>query len=191
MDGTSAKIGKNLLALRKKNGLTQSDVAKHINKSFFAYSNYENGKRAIGIDDLITLSNLYKVSIDEIIGNEITYNRKKAISIATYDYESNLNSTVINTEKDEIILFKCNEFEIEYYLRTNEILFNEKVLIQIESAVFPAYISRSDNPSGFLITNLSTKESSFYNNTAFKNSISLLGRYAGTINKEIDIPDFF
>ena len=191
MDDISVRIGKNLLALRKKNGLTQSDVAKHLNKSFYAYSNYETGKRTIGIDDLIVLSSLYNVSIDEIVGNEVTYNRKKAISFKTYGQENNAIPVVINTEKDEILLFKNDDFEINYYIKTNDIILNEHVLIQAEDSTFPAYVSRSENPSGYLITNLITKEANFYNNTAFKTSIIILGRYAGKINKELNIPDFF
>ena len=35
-----------------------------------------------------------------------------------------------------------------------------------------------------------TKETKFYNNTSFKNSILILGRYAGKISKEINIPNF-
>lgn len=191
MDDISVRIGKNLLALRKKNGLTQSDVAKHLNKSFYAYSNYETGKRTIGIDDLIVLSGLYNVSIDEIVGNSVTYNRKKAISFSTYDTNGSIEPIIVNTEKDELILFKVNEFETEYYLKVSTIIFNEKVLVQTSTSTYPAFISRADDPSGYFITNLLTKETKFYNNTAFKTTIIILGRYAGTINKEINIPEFF
>ena len=105
MDDISVRIGKNLLTLRKKNGLTQADVSAHLNKSFFAYSNYETGKRTISIDDLMVLSRLYNVSIDEIVGNEITYNRKKAISFKTYGKENNTTPVVINTCSFKIISF--------------------------------------------------------------------------------------
>ena len=191
MDDISVRIGKNLLTLRKKNGLTQSDVSVHLNKSFFAYSNYETGKRTISIEDLMVLSRLYNVSIDEIVGNEITYNRKKAISFKTYGQGNNTSPVVISTEKEEILLFKKSDFEINYYIKTNEIILNEHVLIQVEDYTFPAYVSRSENPSGYLITNLITKESKFCNNTSFKTSVVILGRYAGKIDKEVNIPDFF
>lgn len=191
MDDTLIQIGNNLLALRKKKGLTQNEVAQHINKSYFAYSNYENGKRAIGIEDLTKLSTLFDVSIDEIVGNSVTYNRKKAISFSTYDTNGSIEPIIVNTEKDELILFKVNEFETEYYLKVSTIIFNEKVLVQTFTSTYPAFISRADDPSGFFITNLLTKETKFYNNTTFKTSIIILGRYAGTINKEINIPEFF
>ncbi len=184
------QIGKRLLELRKKKGLTQTEVAQYMNKSNFAYSNYENGKRCISIEDLCKLSALFGVSIDEIVGNTVTYNRQKAISFPTYDSTGLNEPTLINTERDDLILFKINEFETEYYLKVNNIIFNEKVLVNLDASTFPALVSRSDEPSGYFITNLLTKETKFYNNTAFKSSIIILGRYAGKIDKEINIPDF-
>lgn len=190
MEDTVIKIGKNLLALRKKKGLTQTEVAQYINKSHFAYCNYETGKRMIGIDDLEKLAILFDVSIDDIINSPITYNRKKVITFPTYNNNGKTDSTKIDYDDENIILFIINEYETEYYLRSNEIIYNEKVLIKSDTTSFPALVSRSDEPSGYFVTNLITKETKFYNNTAFKNSILILGRYAGKISKEIIIPNF-
>ena len=66
----------------------------------------------------------------------------------------------------------------------------KKVLVKLDVSTFPALVSRSDEPSGYFVTNLLTKETKFYNNNAFKTSIIILGRYAGKIDKEINIPDF-
>ena len=183
MDELSVRIGKKLLALRKQKGLTQSDVATHLNKSFYAYSNYETGKRIIGIEDLIVISNLYGVSIDEIVGN-----KKSTTSYKTYGANESID---INIYNKDIILFRINDFETEYFIKTSDIIFNEKVLVQLDGSAFPGLISRSENPSGYLVTNLLTKEAKFFNNTAFKNTVVILGRYAGKINKELNIPDFF
>ena len=190
MEDTVIKIGKNLLSLRKKKGLTQTEVAQYINKSHFAYCNYETGKRMIGIDDLEKLAILFDVSIDDIINSPVTYNRKKVIAFPTYDNNGIKESTKIDYDDENIILFIINEYETEYYLRSNEIIYNEKVLIKTDTSSFPALVSRSDEPSGYFITNLVTKETKFYNNTAFKNTILILGRYAGKIIKEIIIPNF-
>ena len=190
MEDTVIKIGKNLLSLRKKKGLTQTEVAQYINKSHFAYCNYETGKRMIGIDDLEKLAILFDVSIDDIINSPVTYNRKKVIAFPTYDNNGIKESTKIDYDDENIILFIINEYETEYYLRSNEIIYNEKVLIKTDTSSFPALVSRSDEPSGYFITNLVTKETKFYNNTAFKNTILILGRYAGKITKEIIIPNF-
>ena len=190
MEDTVIKIGKNLLSLRKKKGLTQTEVAQYINKSHFAYCNYETGKRMIGIDDLEKLAILFDVSIDDIINSPVTYNRKKVIAFPTYDNNGKTDLTKIDYDDENIILFIINEYETEYYLRSNEVIYNEKVLIKTDTSSFPALVSRSNEPSGYFVTNLITKETKFYNNTSFKNSILILGRYAGKISKEIIIPNF-
>ena len=105
MEGTVTKIGKNLLSLRKKKGLTQTEVAQYINKSHFAYCNYETGKRMIGIDDLEKLAVLFDVSIDDIVGSPITYNRKKVIKFETYGINKNTPPLSINFDNEDIILF--------------------------------------------------------------------------------------
>jgi len=54
--------------LREDNDLTQSAVAKIINKSQQGYSHIEDGRAELKIDDLIKLCKLYKVSADYFIG---------------------------------------------------------------------------------------------------------------------------
>ena len=103
MEDTVIKIGKNLLSLRKKKGLTQTEVAQYINKSHFAYCNYETGKRMIGIDDLEKLAILFDVSIDDIINSPVTYNRKKVIAFPTYDTNGKTDLTKIDYDDENII----------------------------------------------------------------------------------------
>lgn len=58
---------KRLYDLRTDNDLTQEDVARILNTTKQNYGRYENGKRKLSIDDLITLSKFYKVSTDYIL----------------------------------------------------------------------------------------------------------------------------
>ena len=58
---------KRLYDLRTDNDLTQEDVARVLNTTKQNYGRYENGKRKLNIDDLITLSKFYKVSTDYIL----------------------------------------------------------------------------------------------------------------------------
>lgn len=53
--------------LREDNDLTQEQIAIILNCARNTYSQYENGKRQIPIDVLITLSRFYKTSIDYIV----------------------------------------------------------------------------------------------------------------------------
>lgn len=57
-----------LKILREKKGLTQEQVATILKTSQQYYGKYENGKRPLPIEHLITLSKFYKVSSDWILG---------------------------------------------------------------------------------------------------------------------------
>ena len=54
--------------LREDNDLTQSKVAKIINKSQQGYNHIEIGRAELKIEDLIKLCDFYNVSADYIIG---------------------------------------------------------------------------------------------------------------------------
>ena len=61
--------------LREDRDLKQREVAKHLNCSQRAYSNYELGQRDIPTEVLIRLSSLYNVSVDYLLG--LTSNPKR------------------------------------------------------------------------------------------------------------------
>lgn len=59
---------KRLYDLRIDNDLRQEDVARILKVTSQAYGMYENGKRSLPIEYLITLSEYYNVSSDYILG---------------------------------------------------------------------------------------------------------------------------
>lgn len=59
---------KRLYDLRIDNDLRQEDVAKILKISSQAYGMYENGKRSLPIEHLVTLSMYYNVTSDYILG---------------------------------------------------------------------------------------------------------------------------
>ncbi len=61
--------------LREDRNLKQRQVAEFLNCSQQVYSNYELGQRDIPTDILIRLSELYKVSVDYLLG--LTPNPKR------------------------------------------------------------------------------------------------------------------
>ena len=63
-------IAKNLTELRKKNGLTQAELAEKLNYSDKAVSKWEKGESLPGIEVLYKLGELYGVSLDYIAGRE-------------------------------------------------------------------------------------------------------------------------
>ena len=71
------KIGSNIRALRKKNYLTQEQLAETLNMTRQTLSNYELGKRIPDIYELIRIADLFHVSLDEMVGrNQNNYKNK-------------------------------------------------------------------------------------------------------------------
>lgn len=65
MDNT---IGKNIYMLRKKQGLTQEELARLVNVSFQAISKWETGNSTPDISALPLLANVFHCSIDSLLG---------------------------------------------------------------------------------------------------------------------------
>ena len=66
----SIKIGKKLRMLREKFGYTQQHMANILNVDRSTYSYYETEKTSPDIATLITLSNVFCVGIEELLGQE-------------------------------------------------------------------------------------------------------------------------
>ena len=64
-------IYKNLKNLRKKNLMTQQDVANILGVTKQAYSNYESGKRSITLKFLLQISDYYQITIDQLVKTPI------------------------------------------------------------------------------------------------------------------------
>ncbi len=60
-------ISTNLQTLRKKNRLTQEEVAEKINVSRQAVAKWENGETTPDINNCVALANLYNVKVDDLI----------------------------------------------------------------------------------------------------------------------------
>ncbi len=65
-----------LKELRKNLGLSQSEVANHLEITQQGYANYENGKREPDNKTLLELSNFFQVSADYLLGNSDVKNQK-------------------------------------------------------------------------------------------------------------------
>ena len=60
-------VAEQLKRCRIQSGLSQNDVADHLNLSRQSISKWENGRGFPDLENLILLSDLYQVSIDELI----------------------------------------------------------------------------------------------------------------------------
>lgn len=70
MENLNFIIGKNLQILRKKNKLTQAELAEKLNYSDKAVSKWEKGESLPPIEVFYNISKLYGVSLDNIVGEE-------------------------------------------------------------------------------------------------------------------------
>ena len=73
------KVGKFIKELRKKNNLTQKDLADKYNVTYQAVSKWENGNNIPDISLLKQMSKDFNVSIDDILDGKTILSKKKSI----------------------------------------------------------------------------------------------------------------
>lgn len=56
--------------LRKKQGLTQNDIAYRLNVARSTYTNWEAGRAEPDLNTLIEIANIYNVSLDNLVGRK-------------------------------------------------------------------------------------------------------------------------
>ena len=64
---SNIQLANNLRFLRTKHKLTQDDLSSLLNISRQSYSNYETSKRTPDLDSLLHISRFYRISIDELV----------------------------------------------------------------------------------------------------------------------------
>ncbi len=65
------KVGKNIASLRKQHGYTQIALANALNVSTQAVSKWENGRNLPEVSLLVTMSGLFRISVDDILMGEL------------------------------------------------------------------------------------------------------------------------
>ena len=67
-------LGKTIKQLRQGKNWSQRDLAKRINKSVSTISGYESDAHPVPLDVLVTIAQLYGVTLDELVGAEKSEN---------------------------------------------------------------------------------------------------------------------
>lgn len=89
-------IGVHLKRIRKEKHLSQEQVAQRLNISRQAISRWENDLAMPDIDNLVVLSKLYEVSIEELLGEKKTvYEEEKGTPIESPIQEEKKSSEII------------------------------------------------------------------------------------------------
>lgn len=76
----------NIRKLRTENKLTLEDVGKKISLGKASLSKIENEQQNIYIDTAIQLADLYKVSLDELLGRDFNNPNKPVIQTVDFDF---------------------------------------------------------------------------------------------------------
>ncbi|HMS51413.1 MAG: helix-turn-helix domain-containing protein [Sphingobacteriales bacterium] len=112
-------LDSNLTYLRKKNGFSQDKVGDAIGVNRYIISNIENGRSQPSIQQLLLLSKLFKISIDQLLTQDIskTDQTPLAISLVTLPTEK----LRINTEEEIRLRNAVNDYKTQIATLTEQI----------------------------------------------------------------------
>ena len=96
------ELGNRLADLRKEHGYSQEELADKLGVSRQAISKWERGEASPDTDNLIELSKIYGVSLDELIGLEKTSSSKEKVnSKINVNINADLNHTIGKDDDDD------------------------------------------------------------------------------------------
>lgn len=121
------KIGERIKEMRKAKGIKQKDMAKKLNINVSTYANYENGYREPSLDILFNISDIFNVSVDELIGLELPEVSPEKLEEEAEWYES--HKELFN---ETILLENLSEEESERWEKSYQTLNNSLLLLNLE-----------------------------------------------------------
>ena len=172
------EIAKRISYYRKKRNLSVEDVSKATGMSKAMLYAYESGRRQLTASSLLTLADLYDVSIDDMLGAKRTSNREKSASFEIYK-GSKKERMVVSSEKDEIILYEIDKWKVEYYVKSNEYKFGIKLLIELDQKVYPAELRYDEERKLCAVYSLIDGSVRVMSRKEMGESVFVLGEYAG------------
>ena len=81
----------NLKIFRKNKKYSQEQLAQKLNYGYTAIANYESGRNEPSIDDLMKLARVLNVTLDELVGLELTTQENEFLSSFKKLNEENQN----------------------------------------------------------------------------------------------------
>ena len=100
-------IGQNIKYLRNKNKLSQQELADKLSVPRSSLSDYERGHTQVSIENLIKLSDIFDVTIDELLKSnlshrdlEIIRNRDLRVLAISVDADNNSNIELVETKAE-------------------------------------------------------------------------------------------
>jgi len=100
--GSSVMLGSKIQKLRKRNGMSQEDLASKLTISRQAISKWELGESVPDTENVLQLSKLFGVSTDYLLNDE--YEREEEAPVRVSSIASNIEQPEHITEKNQITL---------------------------------------------------------------------------------------
>lgn len=102
-------LSDNLRKLRKENGMTQEELAERLNVSVGVVSKWERGASEPEILNLVEIAEIYRVSVDALIGYDMLWGNPKNIAEKISDLKNaNKVSEAIEVANEALIRFPNN-----------------------------------------------------------------------------------
>jgi transcriptional regulator with XRE-family HTH domain len=184
-------VRENLKRLRESHKLSNTEVARVIGKSRQGYINYEHGARDIGIHDLVTLSNYYGVTLDEIVGNPFKLHKLAKLEYRTYemkDGQLELSTPIeISAVNDDIVIVKRDDLHLDFFWKTQLYHKNHVMLFDFHDRPHVSKIYYNSDSSGFFLI----KNEHVVFNKASSESIIIKGVFLSTLTKDFHVEHFF
>ena len=132
------EIGSRLSQLRKKYGYTQKQLAEALNLSQQRVSNIERNTTAPDVEFLHGVADLYKISLDELIG-------RRTLITGESSYEQQILNVVetMDDTKKELSLRLLNEVAHKEVIKMANSYFNENTLEELIEEI--KYVYKSDD----------------------------------------------
>lgn len=119
--GANTLVHLNIRSLREKNGLTQEQVADYLNMSVNGYGDIERGETDIKLSRLTQISNLFDVSLAELV------NPEKILSV------DNINSHILCSINHNLTSQSVELYKLVIESKDNEIASLKKLISLLES----------------------------------------------------------
>ena len=119
------QIGEKIKIIRENKKISQENMAKSLHVSYQAISNWERGKSYPDISNIIMISDLYNISLDELIREDKNYK-----DILLEKKVSGIVDTILN-----VIFFLCSVMILIYMMIENKLTSANSFYIILASLV--------------------------------------------------------
>lgn len=96
-------LGEKLMALRKKHGYSQQELADMISVTRQTISNWECGQGAPALDKALELARIYNISLDDLAGNDVGVVTKE---------KKNRDNHVLKSLIGKTVRLECSDMDL-------------------------------------------------------------------------------